>query len=242
MLRRALALSAAVVIASFACAKGDSLNETGFQNLSSGSFGGETGRGGHDMTMPSDTSTADVGPSTSTGDVSGAGGFGGGFGGMSTSSSMGGLGGMSTGTGTGGCDHVGPVTCNSASNLGSITGDTDSSPGPLIENGDTSAWFSVDVTEDSDFPNSLSYAASLDYPSGVVFQVFAYDGSCNAAPISGTTGTPSQLCETWDDNFGSTDDRTIYFEVRYISGGACGVSATWTLTILGHSGSNCTQG
>jgi hypothetical protein len=153
---------------------------------------------------------------------------------------MGGLGGMSTGAG--GCDHMGPLACNSASNLGSITGDDDSSPGPLIENGDTSAWFSIDVTEDSDFANSLSYAASLAYPSGVVFQVFAYDSSCNAAPISGTTTTPSQLCETWPDNFGTTDDRTIYFEVRYISGGACGMSATWTLTILGHSGSNCTQG
>jgi hypothetical protein len=86
-----------------------------------------------------------------------------------------------------------------------------------------------------------SFTATLTSPPGMRFDLYAYESmisdkpmaDCLALPLGGM-GTPETITDQWPDTSG-TDNRTILFEVRYISGMACGAAAQWTLTIAGHT-------
>ncbi|HVY46527.1 MAG TPA: hypothetical protein VHB21_11640 [Minicystis sp.] len=203
------------------CAKGSS--ETSIQQIGGSSPTSRDGTGGtHPGTTSRETST-DTGV-TSSSSATGAGGFGGGFGGGSSSSGSG-----------GGCDHTGNTMCAMPQTVADISGDTGNDT--RVENGTTSAWYKLEVTEDSDLPTGLSYTVSLQSPADAQFDLFVYEGdnngvSCTVTPTQGF-GNPAQVHNSWGDSYGSDDGRYLIVEVRYVSGGSCGNPSEWTLTIEG---------
>jgi hypothetical protein len=152
----------------------------------------------------------------------------------------------SGGGGAGGgpsCDHVGTAMCESALDLSTgneFDGDEDNQV--RIEHGEANAWYRLTITEGSDGDNDISYSAVLTNPPGMQYDLFIYgfgdDKGVTPACMDNAmeaTGSPPTIHECWSDSFIiSTDDRDRLFEVRYVSGGACGVDAQWTLTFTGN--------
>lgn len=198
--------------AALGCANGSSLEEGFEQEPGSGGSGGGT-------TTSSTTST-------STTSSTGAGGEGGG-----------GEGGSGTG---GSCDYAAPAPCSSGEELPGIDGDTGSDV--RTATGDTSRWFHVYVAEAVssiiDYP-PLSYTATLTSPPGMDYDLYVYTGdvngpNCLAQGVKGT-GQPEQVSATWGDTIGSEDGTYVTFEVRYVSGSACGPQSMWSLQIAGNT-------
>jgi hypothetical protein len=108
--------------------------------------------------------------------------------------------------------------------------------------GNTSAWFDVEVMEAVSsllsYPQ-LSYTVTLVSPPGTLYGLFVYPGtgsgpSCFAQAKHGS-GNPATVSDTWSDTPVVDDSTWITVEVRYLSGGACGPSDLWTLTVAGHT-------
>ncbi len=136
------------------------------------------------------------------------------------------------------------ATCQTATRLGSISGDTENQK--LTAMGHQSAWFRVRVTEDYSnilYGRSLRAAAKLTSPPGVDFDVFVYVnlGSdaiecANSIGAKTTNGTTDQILTEWGegaDPNGNDDDRWMSIEVRPVSG-ACAPGATWQLEVEGN--------
>jgi hypothetical protein len=143
-------------------------------------------------------------------------------------------------SGTGGgpaCDYSAPNDCAGAVELTSINGDTGDDIRTVT--GTTAKWFKVLVVEGSNLATGLSYTATLASPPGIVWDLYMYPGDGSGpncfADVILASGTPESFHDSWSDNFGSVDDRWVTFEVRYVSGAACGAAAKWTLTVEGNT-------
>lgn len=152
--------------------------------------------------------------------------------------------GVDSGGGTGGTACASPNTCVGSTDLGTISGDTGA--GVKTAQGSGSQWFKVRVTEDDSnvFGLSLLAKAELTSPPGTNFDVFVYvAGSssateCSAVSASGTSSAALDTAKAeWGEGTisnGSSDDRNVTVEVRWISG-TCSPTAKWTLNVRGNT-------
>ena len=143
-------------------------------------------------------------------------------------------------SGTGGgpaCDYSAPNDCAGALQLTSVNGDTGDDIRTLT--GTTARWVKVLVAEGSNLDTGLSYTVTLDSPAGVVWDLYVYPGDGSGpncfADVTLASGNPESFHDAWPDSFGSVDDRWVTFEVRHVSGTACGAAAKWTLTVEGNT-------
>jgi hypothetical protein len=123
--------------------------------------------------------------------------------------------------------------------LGTISGDTTSGTGPLTATNYGENWYYFQLREDDSglgFPY-ISARIFLDVPAGVDYDLYVHGGgscsSCVISSSSGLQGVDETVYVSWDDSWGSDDDRYVYVEVRWYSGSTldCG---GWTLTINGN--------
>ena len=142
---------------------------------------------------------------------------------------------------------VAPNTCQGATDIGSVSGDTSSQP--VNESGFTSTWMQIKVTEDDTNPlgKKLNFHATLTSPASTNFDLYVYldDGSssspttraCGAPSAQSTNATgPDTASLTWGEGTpanGSDDTRIVSIEVRYV-GGTCDPSAKWSLVVTGN--------
>jgi hypothetical protein len=217
-------------LALVACATGttDEVSATFSQHGS----GGNAGQGGDGQGAgPAESSTSTSGTTSSSPTAA-----------SSTSAGAGGQGGEGVGGGGGaggsGCDYSPKETCLTATEITAINGD-DEDTGPRTVKGSTSAWFKVQVKENSGWKTQLSYTATLVSPPGMLFQLFAYTGDTTMLNCLGeaevAVGNPPSVSRIWPDDYGSEDTTWISLEVRYISGEACDPAPLWTLTVKGHT-------
>jgi hypothetical protein len=134
-------------------------------------------------------------------------------------------------------------TCAASTDLGSISGDQGSDS--VTQQGSTSAWFKVRVTEDDNsvFGTKLKMYATLQSPAGANFDLFVYVPGSDTIECStvSATSTSTGAFDSANVSFGeggalsngSADDRTVTVEVRHVSG-ACSPSAKWTLNLYGN--------
>lgn len=139
-----------------------------------------------------------------------------------------------------GASCAAPDPCASATDLGSVSGDTGSDT--VSASGSTSQWFKVRVTENDDdiFGVKLRMRAELTSPSGTNYDLYVYvGGSCSQAAtgqstLTSTTDTvSSSFGEGGTFSNGSSDSKDVIVEVRHVSG-PCNASSPWTLTISGN--------
>jgi|HubBroStandDraft_6_1064221.scaffolds.fasta_scaffold345013_3 hypothetical protein len=108
--------------------------------------------------------------------------------------------------------------------------------------GTTSQWFKVLVNDVHEYFSSPpdSFTATLTSPPGMRFDLYAYEGTIGGtmtdcdAPAIHPMGDPETISDQWPGSDGTTN-RWLVFEVRYISGTACGSAAQWTLTVAGNT-------
>jgi hypothetical protein len=134
----------------------------------------------------------------------------------------------------------GPSTCQTATVLSSLSGDTGSGRLPT-QTGHQSAWFRVRVTEDSISSIALSLSAKLTSPAAVDFDVFIYVNVNNDVVecttklgMTTTSGNVDTTRAVWGDTGFSGDDRNVSIEVRPVSG-TCAQNQTWQLEIIGNT-------
>jgi hypothetical protein len=151
-----------------------------------------------------------------------------------------------TGTDAGGGDVTScssPNVCSSATDLGSVRGDTGADVKTATGSG--SQWFKIRVTEDDSgvFGYSMYTRVELASPSGTNFDLFVYlpgDGSsqeCSTVKASSTNASGADAASIdWGESGafsnGDDDGRTVTVEVRWVSG-TCSPSSQWTLTVRG---------
>lgn len=136
------------------------------------------------------------------------------------------------------------ATCLTATDLGSVSGDTG-----LVSRSATgyqAAWYKVRVTEDDSdvFGIKLSATISLTSPAASNYDVFVYvnTGSnvveCTTpSGATSTSGTTDSTYIIWGEGTvsnGSDDGRTVSIEVRPISG-TCDAAQPWQLQVTGNT-------
>ncbi|MBN1771023.1 MAG: hypothetical protein JXB32_07180 [Deltaproteobacteria bacterium] len=130
-------------------------------------------------------------------------------------------------------DNVG--TCSGAVSMGSIAGDTGS--GTLTRSLWGEMWYKFTLTEESTSSVYMSARITLTVPSDVDYDLYAYctGSGCSGSYLSSRLGTGSTetIDIRWDDTPILNDDRTVYVEVRFFSGGTPGCGE-WTLTVNGN--------
>ena len=138
-----------------------------------------------------------------------------------------------------GCEvnlNTGGGSCTSAPSLGSVCGDQhegfictkDCNNGPGTT-GYGERWYKVYVKECSNCPADLRLRARLQSPANMDYDLYLYDG-CGTLRASSTQGT-GMLDETsyrFSDDYGSSDTRYVYIEIRYYSGSSCSNWQLWT--------------
>lgn len=245
-----MGLAIAVSAALLACADGTTVEIPTTVGSSGGvggaGQGGSSGEGGDGSSSKSSathssassTQTATGSTSSGGGDGGAGGGDEGGAGGTSTSTST-----SSTGSGEV-CDFTSPNECATAESLGGIAGDEDAEPVTLT--GTTSKWFKVKIEErDSGFgEEDLSWRVNLVSPAGMDYDLIVHEGpqeggvDCSGGEYIGSADVTGETAyHGYDDEQGiGGEDDTLWLaiEVRYISGEACTLLDTWTLTIQGH--------
>jgi hypothetical protein len=134
------------------------------------------------------------------------------------------------------------ATCQTATSLGSISGDTGA--GMQVASGYQSAWLRVRVTENdsSVSGHKLSVTARLTSPQSAVYDVYLYVNAntdqieCNTPTGTATNnGTTDTLRIEWGEGTvanGADDSRDVSIEVRPVST-QCSSSAAWQLNITG---------
>lgn len=133
-------------------------------------------------------------------------------------------------------------TCATATNLGSMCGDTScgtfcsgggSIIGPVVS-GNRSVWYRFRATEcSSGCSGSLQHAVQLIVPPGINYDLFVYT-SCGGVLIGSSTngvGTTDTVNIT-KPRTGADDSFDYWIEIRYISGNSC---TNWQMSIFGHS-------
>ncbi|MFT3698806.1 MAG: hypothetical protein QM831_37010 [Kofleriaceae bacterium] len=136
------------------------------------------------------------------------------------------------------------ATCNAATDLGSISGDTNNDQ--VMGTGYQAAWYKVRVTEDDSgvFAVSMTFTATLTSPANEEYDLFTYinTGSdqveCTtangSATVSGNTQTRHiQWGESGTFSNGNDDSRTLSIEVRPKDQTGCMSGATYQLVIVG---------
>ena len=169
---------------------------------------------------------------TSHGGAGATGGGGTSAGGAAGSGAAGGMGGQG-----GACNFSAPNDCSSATDLGTVGGDTGHDT--LSHDGIGSLWLQVLVSETAGLNHPLSYTVSLTSPVGGDYDLYVSEGGqdgpdCGATPVQGT-GDPESVSNGWQDSqMGvGNDGRTLSIEVRYVSGTDC--DTPWHLTVTGHT-------
>jgi len=142
------------------------------------------------------------------------------------------------------CDFTSPNQCSTAEGLGAIAGDEDGAPITLT--GNTSKWYAIKIEErDSSIGGEdLSWRVTLASPVGMNYDLIVHEGpqdggvDCAGTLYPGVAGGAGEVAEHgYDDDQGfggESDTLWIAIEVRYVSGEACSLSDTWSLTIQGH--------
>lgn len=169
----------------------------------------------------------------------------GGSGGSAASAGTGGSGGSSGAGGAGGSGGAAcgtPNTCESAFDLGTISGDT----GGSVTHGASGSFFvKVRVTEDNHgvLGEALEVQLALQAPPGADVDAYVYldpdadVSACAKTPFAkadvGGSGQNEQTTFSWGDGLAgsnSDDDRTVVVEIAH-KAGACGA---WSLTLQGN--------
>lgn len=142
------------------------------------------------------------------------------------------------------CDAV--EKCGSAGerDLGSMSGDTSSDQATATDT--RSVFMKLKVADSWNLPSSVEKATiTLTPPADADFDLFVYVPSsgpdvreCSVPSNSSAqrgNGLAEQVKVSWPDNMYPADDtRTLTVEARYVSGGSCGPSSTWTLLAEGN--------
>jgi hypothetical protein len=139
------------------------------------------------------------------------------------------------------CGNSGPscepskLTCASASSLGEVEGD-DTTTVPITTKGSGSSFVSARITEVSWDNRSISVRGTITPTGTAKYDLLLYvdknnDASgCGLAPIAATNGV---VDANWPDLYdGSSQDRTVVFEIRHRSGVCDG---GWQLKIEGNT-------
>ena len=157
--------------------------------------------------------------------------------------------------GYGNCDNVAsngceasfgtaPNACASATDLGSYCGDntvantfclgTSTYVEYANRSGFTSAWFKGRALECSNCPADIYARVRLTVPAGSRYDLYVYS-SCGVVWSSDTTANSSKSLELMviDDFSNSLNNFDYWVEVRYVSGGACGLN--WNVAFDGRN-------
>lgn len=137
------------------------------------------------------------------------------------------------------CDA--PTTCNGASSLGGVAGDS-SSP-PLVESGSEPIWLQVQVSENDSgvFSNDMEVRIEL-VSEGADFDLRAYLGGLQDTTGCGGTEQRSEttgvdtVSFTWGESgtFANNDDDGTFVAVEvFPKEGVCTDGASWLLTVTG---------
>jgi hypothetical protein len=135
-------------------------------------------------------------------------------------------------------------TCQTAEDLGSISGDTGSQT--VTSTGFASKWETIKVTEDNHalLGQKLKISVTLTSPAGANFDLFLHlsssptDQACGPNPQAQSVHTSGDdtASLSWGEGTisnGNDDSRNVAIEVRYVSG-VCDPNSTWTLTLQGN--------
>jgi hypothetical protein len=139
---------------------------------------------------------------------------------------------------------AGTDTCQTATMLGSVSGDTQNQK--LTTSGHLGAWYRVRVTEDDDGigGRKLRVTAKLTSPATPMFDVFVYvNTGSDQIECSTTTGTVTtdgntkQVRAVWGEGTianGSDDSRNVSIEIRPLAANGCSPAAQWQLEVEGN--------
>lgn len=140
---------------------------------------------------------------------------------------------------------AGPTTCQTATMLGSVSGDTGAQK--VTASGHVGGWYRVRVTEDDSdvFGVRMRVTARLTTPASPMFDLLVYVNTGSdvvecAAPAGtpSTTGNTKQIQAQWGEgggfSNGNEDGRTVSIEVRPLATSGCSPTATWQLEIAGN--------
>ena len=145
----------------------------------------------------------------------------------------------------GGIACTSPNTCQAATSLGTMSGDTSGSD--LSSQGDTAEWFVADIIENDSSPLGvpMKLKVTLTSPPGMNFDLYVYLGGsvnaieCTSVKASSTNGVgqTDTVSLEWGETGalanGVDDSRHVSVEVRYVSG-TCDPSSKWSLDLHGH--------
>lgn len=95
-------------------------------------------------------------------------------------------------------------------------------------------WFRTHVREGYDFVWNLSATFTVDPGNAADYDLEVYlDDPCGsvAGSSSASGGTADSVRVSWSDNWGSNDDRYVFFRVKYWSGNSCSAAEDSTFTI-----------
>jgi len=132
------------------------------------------------------------------------------------------------------------AVCSGASSLGSIRGDNGADV--QTAQGYQSAWYRLNVLEDSNGSVPVRVQARLTSPAAADFDVFVYvnvGGDTTTQECTTTLGTKNSAGNVrtvkaeWGDVFGSDESRVVSIEVRPVSG-VCSVGEVWHLEVSGN--------
>ena len=134
------------------------------------------------------------------------------------------------------------ASCQTAPNIGSVSGDVNS--GQLMAEGNKDAWFRFTVSEDNDNINgeSLSVRIELSGPDGADYDLAVYRGNAAEASacglnemVSAGAGTDESLEYEWGEGgVANNSDDTRNFAVHvYNFEDVCDPGLEWALTIIG---------
>lgn len=140
-------------------------------------------------------------------------------------------------------------SCAMASDIGSVSGDTDPSQNSITYTGTTSQWLVVNVTEDSNsvVEHDLMAKFTLTNPPGTNYDLAVYvdpsgtPTSRSCQTVSGQSQNAAGMDDvvgiTWDDNQVSQpniDTRLVSVKIEWVSG-PCGAGNGWSLRVDGHT-------
>lgn len=118
---------------------------------------------------------------------------------------------------------------SSAAGLSDICGDNGCKAGDTKQ-ARGEEWFKIKVKECSGWSVDLEFEATLKSPVNTNYDLYLYDSGRRLKKSSTNTTTDDTVKFSWKDRAGKSDTRTLYLEVRYVSGVGCG---KWTLSTRG---------
>jgi hypothetical protein len=129
-----------------------------------------------------------------------------------------------------GCESVPPVnpTCSAEIDLGTIAGDLNE-PAVVIS-GTGEGWVRIFIDEQSTLSRYVTATAVLESGGASNFNLYMHCAICDSGVVRSSTETSGDdvIDYSHPDTSYTNDGKTLFFEVRKVSGGAC---AEWTLTI-----------